>query len=139
MVTTHLETRAEGEYYVVIGFCGSHSNVQYACTSEVKTSTGQLPSGYYPSIFEKLAFAVVYLLLLPIWCFCMRAVLKGLPFRLITVVLVLCCVSCVLFSLSLVHVNVAGHVDSWVYLFLHVLIALLDGCCRGILCFLAFG
>ena len=89
-MSTHLETREEGIYVVIAGFCGSADNVRYTKTDEVKISTGQLPSGYFPAIYEKLLFAIVYIILVPIWWFFMKEALAK-PYYKLILALILCC------------------------------------------------
>lgn len=138
-LAAHLETREEGIYVVLAGFCGSSNNTQYSKTDEVKISTGQLPSGYYPAIFEKLLFAIVYIILVPIWCFFMKSVRNTIYYRLILTLILCCCAGCVCSFISLLLSNHSGHLRAPLNLLLDALAIILRSVGGCIVLLLAYG
>ena len=138
-MSTHLETREEGIYVVIAGLCGSADNVRYTKTDEVKIATGQLPSGYFPAIYEKLLFAIVYIILVPIWWFFMKEALAKPYYKLILALILCCCAGCVCSFVSLLLSNQSGQLRSPINLILDVLVILLRSVGNCIVLLLACG
>lgn len=138
-VTTHLETREEGFYIVIAGFCGSFSNTQYTKTDEIKISTGQLPSGYFPAIFEKLVFALVYVILVPVWHHFMKSALNTPYYKVILALILCCCFGCVCTFLSLLVSNLWGNLRSPLNCILDALTVIFRSICGCLILLLAFG
>ena len=124
---------------VIAGFCGSADNVQYTKTDEVKISTGQLPSGFYPAIYEKLLFAIVYIILVPIWRFFMREALAKPYYKLVLALILCCCAGCVCSFVSLLLSNQSGRLRSPIILILDALVILLRSVGSCIVLLLACG
>lgn len=138
-LTTHLETREEDIYIVIAGFCGPSNNTLFSKTDEVKISTGQLPSGYYPAIYEKLCFAVVYVILVPVWHYFMKSVLRTSFYKVI-LALILCCLGGSLCSfVSLLSSNISGDLRSPLNLILDSLVVLFRSVCSYFILLLALG